>query len=113
MVPVPLIQMTWEANSRFTEADPWDGHFWADSGAGWTAWDELHRGSWIRLAHAPQDGVWGGLPLRQYQDEGTYKGGVMQWDEEQAFVPSVLHQLHCTVGAKSVPTSFPFPMKQS
>ncbi|KAI1763305.1 hypothetical protein GGR53DRAFT_497994 [Hypoxylon sp. FL1150] len=89
---IPFRVVTWEQDEGFVKSDPMDGKRWnrsQEAGVTWTPWDDIHPGSWVKVQPSSELGISGGIPLREYSQNGS-------WDtDEQGFALSMHHQIHC------------------
>ncbi|RDW87931.1 hypothetical protein BP5796_03625 [Coleophoma crateriformis] len=90
---VPIRSKEFVEDHRYIHSDPYDGT-WdirAENDTAkraWTVWDDIYSGSWIEVPHPRTYGLPKGAPLlRDSLTSGT--------DEIEAYVPSILHQIHC------------------
>ncbi|RDW72828.1 hypothetical protein BP6252_06735 [Coleophoma cylindrospora] len=93
---VPTRSKEFVEDHRYIHSDPYDGTW--DIGAEnasakrpWTVWDDIYSGSWIEVPRPRTYGLPKGAPL--------LKGSLSsRTDEIEAYVPSILHQIHCMNG---------------
>ncbi|KAI1261339.1 hypothetical protein F5Y18DRAFT_431170 [Xylariaceae sp. FL1019] len=89
---IPYRVVTFEEDRAFVESDPMEGKRWnrsRETGNYWTAWDDIHPGSWVRVTPSSSLGITDGIPLREYSRDGS-------WDtDDEGFALSMHHQIHC------------------